>query len=210
VTIELPGNDVEKGSELKVVVLTDDLSGVKKVEAVIETVGSANANAEDVPWQQAQTQDGVTWVATLKTDEVLKGTYRVLVRATDEVDNVTETPSAEAVPIVDKRPEVKLTPEQLKQSKATTVSGRVVYYGEPIAEAEVMFTDPAPAPAVEPVKSDSTGRYSFAKVPPGKYKLKALGRVKGYRRVKEVDVEVPEAPQKPAPVVIDLRPSRAR
>jgi Mg-chelatase subunit ChlD len=80
--IELPGRQIDAGKDLEISVSTRDFSRVVKVEATFEAL----AGQPIQPWAAAQTDNGVRWIAKLKTESVLPGTrHYVLVRATDSV-----------------------------------------------------------------------------------------------------------------------------
>jgi hypothetical protein len=194
--IRIPG-EVEAGKDLDVIIVASDLSRIVKVEATFETLASGNSEEEKPAWTPAQSNNGVRWVTKLKTDKVFPGTQQlVLVRATDEVDHVTIERSHE-VRIVDKPAEQK--PNQPRQRKTTTVSGRVTYNGEPLKEATVQF-DPPLVPAIPPVTTNDSGQFIFRNVPPGKHNLWARGQTKGYFRNAKMQIEVPEDANKPVTV----------
>jgi hypothetical protein len=92
----LPGREIEAGKDLEVSIATRDLSRVVKVEATFETVFGPDSQALAPPWAPAQTDNGVRWIAKLKTDGLLPDSRQyVLVRAMDEVGHVTIEPSNE-------------------------------------------------------------------------------------------------------------------
>jgi len=55
---------------------------------------------------------------------------------------------------------------------------------------------------VPAVKTDSRGRFSFPKVPPGNYTLKTRGLAHNHYRLAETPIEVLPLPQKPTQVTL--------
>jgi hypothetical protein len=208
----VPGRQIEVGTELGVRVFSNvnDLSGVQKVEAVFDSVelsGPAAAAEEKPPWEVAKSEGSESWIATLKTQDLGLGFHTVLVRATDKVGNVGPI-FRDQIELVVKKPEVKLTPEQEKARLANTVTGRVTWYGRQASAAKVTLESPA-APAMNPVTADADGGFSFEKVPPGAYTLKAESVINNKNRKGEVAITVPPRPATFAPVDLKLEPRTA-
>jgi hypothetical protein len=202
--IVLPGSKVVAGTDLDVTAFVRDLSRVVKVEAIFETLAGGESDGEKPAWTGAQPDNELKWFTKLKTDKLFPGTKQtVLVKAIDEVGHQTIKRSA-PIEIVEKRTEEKLMPEQSKQHKVTSVRGSVVYRGEPLAEAVVQFDPPLSTP-IGPVKTDSTGNFTVHKVPPGKHKLRARGRGRGYPRHAQLEIEVPEAPKTLDGVTLEVK-----
>ncbi|HEX2474222.1 MAG TPA: carboxypeptidase-like regulatory domain-containing protein, partial [Lacipirellulaceae bacterium] len=197
--IRLPSK-IEEGKDLEVVILARDLSRIVKVEATFETLTTGNSDEEKPSWTPAQPDNGGRWIAKLKTDKVFPGTNQtVLVRATDEVGHVTDGRSD--LVSVDEKP-AEPNPQQQRQRKTVTVSGRVLYRGEPLRNTTVQF-DPPLSPPIPPVKANDEGKFVFRNVPPGTHKLWARGGpANGYYRNARIDIEIPEDSNKP--VSVDL------
>lgn len=189
--------EIERGTELEVRILLPeehDLSGIAKIEATL-------AGAEK--WEEAKEEvRAQKWVARIKTDKLPLGRHSVLVRATDKVGNQREEKPL-VFTLIDKKPVRKITPEEMKLLQANNLTGRVYYGNEPVADAEITL-EGGTSEQIPPQKSDSNGRFTFPKVPPGKYILKASGYAKNRRRHGEIEVIVPPAP-KPAEVRITLQ-----
>ncbi len=188
--------EMEIGSELVVRVLAKpeepDLTGIDKVEVTLDGADK---------WEPAKQVDGETWIAKLKTDKL--GRHSVLVRATDKVGNMSEAEPLE-FELVEKRPVKKLTPQEETERKTNSVTGRVTYGRDNIADATVTLE--GPPPAIGPQTTDENGRFTFPKVPPGKYVLKAKGNAKGLQRNSEpIEIEVQPHPKKGTDVVVKLQ-----
>jgi len=197
-----PGREIEAGTKLEVIVSTNspELSGIQQVEAIIESAAAGNAEDANAPWKKAEPAADGKWIARLETDKLEPGPYGVLVRGTDKVGNSGEA-DPEDLKIVPKRTVRQLTEEEQKQRQANSVSGRVLYGGEPLANASVEL-EPAAVPAV---KTDSRGDFRFSKVPPGKYKLKVRGLFRNHYRLAETPIEVLPLPQKPTQVTLTAK-----
>jgi protocatechuate 3,4-dioxygenase beta subunit len=135
----------------------------------------------------------------LATDKLEPGLHDILVRAKDQVGNSGE-PKWQEVNIVPKVTPRKLTEEEKKQQQANTVTGRVLYGGQPIDDADVVLEPPPPGAGA--VKTDANGNFTFANVPPGKYKVTARGMARGGWRRAEDQIEV--LPRGKPPTVVTL------
>src|SRR6185369_4250016 len=100
----------------------------------------------------------------------------------------------EKVTIVPKRP--KTTPvankEPPKPDVANVVTGKV-QYGNEAVKANVAL-ESVIGPQVPAVVSDASGKFSFPKVPPGKYTLKARTPEAIHNRFRTAELEVTVEP----------------
>ncbi len=204
-----PNREVETEDDLVVRVLTHqtvnetDLSGVRKVEAVFDAI--ATKDAKPAKWDEAVPDGANAWTVKLSTKDMGLGPQTVLVRATDNVGNVSE-PLREPVTIVPKRPKIAAAAAKpAKPDVANVVTGKV-QYGNDAAKAKVSL-ESFNGPPVPAVVSDASGKFSFPKVPPGKYTLKASTpeAIRNRFRKAEMEVTVEPKPKTQAPVTVKLQ-----
>jgi hypothetical protein len=208
-----PNREVEADEDLVVHVLTHqtvnevDLSGVKKVEAVFDSVATKETvDAKPAAWEEAVPDGPNAWIAKLPTKGMGKGPQTVLVRATDNVGNISD-PLRESVTIVPKKPkEPVVAPKQpAAPDLANVVSGKV-QYGSDAVKASVSL-ESFVGPQVPAVVSDASGKFMFPKVPPGKYTLKAKTpeAIHNRFRTAEMEVTVEPKPKVQPPVAVKLQ-----
>ena len=180
-----PGSELAPGSEAELSVLaTDDgLSGVAKVEAAIDVEGTNEFGGANEPVVAQQNPESGVWVAKLPTTELAPGVHRVLLRATDKVENVGDVTTLNIR---------VLSIESAESAGLNRVPGLVLYGLNPVAEAEVKLV-PAEGKSLSTVSSEQ-GTFEFPKVPPGKYKLSARGLLRNRYRTAEVEIEVAAPP----------------
>lgn len=197
-----PALQAELGKPVTVLVEASDagLSGVDKVEATfdVQHTGRFGTMPPPVP---ARRDDQGQWRVVLPTTNLKTGAYSILVRATDQVGNVSQTDRAE-IKII--------TPEQAaamrKAAAVTRINGVVLVGGKPRPGIEVTLKadpqkpedktgDKEQPPTFAPTQSDDSGAFVFASVPPGKYTLTASGVVYNKTRTANASITVDPAPQ---------------
>jgi hypothetical protein len=202
-----PNREVETEDDLIVQVLERpneiDLSGVKKVEAVFDSVATKDpAGAKPAKWEEGVPDGPDRWKVTLPTKGMGIGSQTVLVRATDNVGNES-VPSQERVTIIAKKPKQAVPAANQgppKPDLANVVSGKV-QYGDDAAKANVSL-ESVVGPQVPAVVSDTSGKFTFPKVPPGKYTLKAKTPDPIHNRFRTAEMEITVEPKpKPQPQV---------
>jgi hypothetical protein len=208
-----PNRQAEADDDLVVRVLTHqtvnevDLSGVKKVEAVFDSVASkGTVDAKPAAWEEGVPDGPNAWIVKLPTKGMGLGPQTVLVRATDNVGNVSD-PLREPVTIVPKKPkEAAVAPKPPpKPDVANVVTGKV-QYGDDAVKANVSL-ESFVGPQVPAVVSDASGKFTFPKVPPGKYTLKAKTpeAIHNRFRTAEMEVTVEPKPKVQPPVSVKLQ-----
>jgi hypothetical protein len=198
------------GKPALVTVRTSDagLSGIEKVEVAVDVDRKGEFGGAPPP-KPAEIQPSGEWSAQLDTAPLKPGSYNLLVRATDQVGNESEYGRLKVRVVTAEQA------ERLRSMKTNRVTGTVEYGGKPFANIEVTLTAAAPpqpatgaeakaaapaasSPKIAPTTTDAQGRFTFPKVPPGKYVLFAEGVVRNKRRRAEVDITVKPSP---APIV---------
>lgn len=204
-----PARHAELGKPVTVLIETSDdgLSGVATVETTLDLQHNGQFGPMPPP-TPARRDDQGRWRSVLATSDVKTGTYSVLVRATDQVGNVSDIARAE-IEIV--------TAEQAtamrKAAAVTRINGLVLVGGKPAPgidvtlkaddkKAEDMATDGTP-PTFAPTQSDDDGAFVFSSVPPGKYTVSASGVLFNQTRTSTTEIIVDPAPQ--PLTVIELR-----
>jgi hypothetical protein len=175
--------DKDKEIEALVWVNDGDLSGAAGVQGLVDTqgLGKFAPDAKPVPGVQDPERH---WLLKLPAAGLLPGTHRLLLRAIDKVGNSGPYKGIDFQLISEKEGAVL---------QAQLVTGTVLYGDQGIADAKVTLA-PAKGEKIEPVTTDAQGNFSFAKVPPGKYKLHAEAVVRNKTRKADVEVEVAPAP----------------
>jgi hypothetical protein len=195
------------GSDVLVSALADDLglSGVAKLEVAFDIDRSGKFGPATKPVAGALADDG-RWTAKLPTAGLASGASNVLIQATDRAGNVS-APARASIRL--------LTAEEAaadaQKNNAADITGVVNYGGQPQAGIAVRLlaegAPPPPAKAKGKAKAagpppmvqattDAQGRFTLAKIPPGKYVVSAEGVVRNKTRL----AEEPVAFTKPAEV----------
>jgi len=192
----MPGRIAVLGQPLEISLnADDDLSGVLSVRCGFAKPGTEQF-ADQPPPVDAGLTGGGTWAASVPTEGLVRGSYRLLLQATDRVGNASRP---EAV-LIELRSESEMEAEQ---NQPKSVAGVVVHGSTPVAGATVELfppeADPPPAALASRI-TDSQGRFSFNLVKPGEYRLSARGLVRNVRRRQEQNVTVP-AGNRPLPTV---------
>jgi hypothetical protein len=190
---------IGKESDLAVWAVDGDLSGVAKVEAAFDVGGLGQFAAERPPLPANRQPDG-RWTAKLPTADLKPGVARLLVRATDQVGNAGPYKSVKMLVVTEQEA------TKLRQAMKVRLTGSVVYGNAPQSGVQIRLEAPdAPeAPKIAPVSTDDRGLFAFPAVPPGKYKLTAVGVVRNKERKVEQDVIIDPAPARPKPIRIEL------
>lgn len=187
-----PGASFAQGTDLTVRVGVDDakLSGVVKVEAVIDSKGvSKFEDAEGAPKTGERLADG-TWTVKLPTKPVLPGRSTLIVRATDRVGNKSELSKTILEVISEEEWENRL------KSAVQEVSGTVIYADNPLPNAKVTLEDEK-GNIVHKGMTDARGMFRIPSVQVGKYKVSAIGTMKNRPRRAERQIELVAPPAPP-------------
>jgi len=192
----MPGRVAVLGQPLEVSLnVDDDLSGVLSVRCGFAKPGTEQF-ADKPPPVDAGLTGGGTWAASVPTEGLVRGSYRLLLQATDRVGNASRP---EAV-LIELRSEAEMEAER---NQPKSVAGVVVHGSTPVAGATVELfppeADPPPAALASRI-TDSQGRFQFDRVSPGDYRLSARGLVRNVRRRQEQNVTVPQG-NRPLPTV---------
>ena len=182
-----PGAEIPLGEEFELSVLAtdDDLSGVAKVEAAIDVAAIGRFAEKPKPVPAEQDPDTGAWIAKLPTAKLPLGAYRLLMRATDQVGNVSEYGSVT----------IQIVPPASQAAMDTNqVSGTAFYGSQPIADVQVKLTPAAEGPSIAPAVTSELGVFVFTAVPPGKYLLQARALINNEFRLAEAEVEVAAPP----------------
>jgi hypothetical protein len=220
--IELdPDRALLHGTDLTVLswVTDDGLSGIATVEAGLDIQRSGQLATEPKPAAAYQDAAG-RWVAKLATGDYPPGRYTLLVRVTDNLNN------SRLVKVRDIR---LLTEQEAKeeQKKLTNqVTGTVLFGNQavPGAVVELAAAEPKPEDAaakkpagdaaaetepltvIAPVQmpTDEQGRFTFAKVAPGDYRISAKALLHNKIRQAARDITVPAPPKRLEPLRLEL------
>jgi len=193
-----PPGVVKLGDDLEVTVwATDnDLSGVTRVEAMFDLLGTGKFEG-GMPVPAAQEDDG-RWVAKLKTAPLLPGPAKVLVRAMDRADDISKIESARLRVVT---PEEASTQTDVRN----TITGSVVFGGQPVADAKVTLEVPQGQEPFAPVITQTAGTFVFNKVPPGNYRISVVALIHNKNRRQTADVVVEPSPARVPGVRILLK-----
>jgi hypothetical protein len=189
------------------VVVSDSLSGIAKVEVALDRSGSGSV-ADNAP-VMAEKQPNNEWMADVPLTNLGKGTYTILVSATDKVGNASPT-SRVILQIVDPPP-----------PPTGRVLGQVLYRGDksqPVAGATVALTlipppsraaentdGPAEIPESRTVKTNPQGRFVFDEVKAGDYDVIVTGTTRNRTFSKTIDAILrPEDIARPIIVDFDV------
>jgi hypothetical protein len=168
--------------EITVSATDDELSGVAKVEAGFDPLGTGQLGPLSPP-KILQRDDSGHWVGKLPTKELSPGALMLLVRATDKLGNVGEYTKVKVH---------VLTPEEVKAAES----------GGPVHLLGMVFVGPDQAPGAKltlttdkgavfaTATANGSGEFSVAEVPPGKYKLSVKALFHNKNRKKEEDVTI--------------------
>lgn len=193
-----PPGFVKLGDDLEVTAwATDnDLSGVARVEAMFDlTVTGKFEGGMPVPASQ---EDDGRWVAKLKTAPLVAGPAKVLVRATDRADNVSKIESARLRVVT---PEEASTQTDVRN----TITGSVVFGGQPVPDAKVTLEVAQGQEPFAPVVTQTAGTFVFSKVPPGNYRVSVVALIHNKNRRQTADVIVEPSPARVPAVRILLK-----
>jgi hypothetical protein len=185
-----------KDEEVSVWATDNELSGVAKIEAAFDPLGTGKFGGAAPAVLLDRASDGY-WTTKLPTKTLTPGDITLLVRATDSVGNESDYTK------------VKCHVLTLDQAKAhgTGEMGRLmgtVYFGpDPIPAVKLTLAGDS-AVKIDPVTSDDHGNFTFPSVPPGKYKLSAQGLIHNKKRKTDQDITI-EAGPNPKPVKIVLK-----
>lgn len=191
------------------VVSDDELSGVAKMEVMFDIQRSGEFPPDAKPVIAVLQPEG-RWVATVPTEGLTRGTYNLLLRATDTVGNVSSNTRVK-VQVVS--PEEAGTADK---ALLGSVSGIVIHGVTPQPGMKVSLwpegvdpfakpdpKNPAPSKRVTEVATGAGGKYEITKIPPGKYLLAVEGLVKNKVRRTAVPIVI-EPPKATPPVELKL------
>lgn len=193
-----PGPELPQGTkELAAAFLAsdDELSGVQRVEAALDLLGTGSFAPDAKPNLAIPNSVTGTWDIKIPAADLTPGAYRLLARAVDAVGNVGDYASVtfRVVP-----------PASPTTESGGEVRGRVVYRQEPMGKAEVSIkaADGSEIPATT---TDEQGNFVFNKLPAGKYRLSARAVIHNRPRIADLDYEVPAPPATSKPVELQLQ-----
>jgi hypothetical protein len=185
-----------KDEEVSVWATDNELSGVAKIEAAFDPLGTGKFGGA-APAVLLDRAAAGYWTTKLPTKTLTPGDITLLVRATDAVGNESDYTK------------VKCHVITLDQSKAhgtggtARLMGTVLFGPDPIAAVKLTLAGD-PSVKIDPVTSDDHGNFTFPSVPPGKYKLTAAGLIHNKKRKIEQDITI-EAGPNPKPVKVVLK-----
>lgn len=185
-----------KDVEVSVWATDQELSGVAKIEAAFDPLGTGKFGGAAPAVLLDRTSSG-NWTTKLPTKTLTPGEITLLVRATDAVGNESDYKK------------IKCHVITLDQAKAQGAGGTARLMGtvrfgpDPIAAVKLTLAGD-PAVKIDPVTSDDHGNFTFTGVPPGKYKLTAQGLIHNKKRKSDEDITI-EAGPNPKPVTIVLK-----
>ncbi len=175
----------------------DALSRVVKVEVGFDELGTGDFAGVKEP-AEAEPSDGANWEVKLKVPKLAIGPQRIWLRATDEVNNQTET----SFPI-EILPKPEPEPKQNggatgnssnatgpSQPATTQVSGRLVYSNRTVRDGRVRLVGPKTFKKT----AAADGSFVIKDVPPGDYRLEATGYAGGnfVRKTTDITVDPPD------------------
>jgi hypothetical protein len=185
-----------KDEEVSVWATDNELSGVSKIEAAFDPLGTGHFGGT-APAVLMDRNSAGYWTTKLPTKLLNPGDVTLLIRATDEVGNESAFTKVKCHVI---------TLDQAKtqdSSETSRLTGTVFFGPDPIPAVTLTLTGD-PKVKIDPVKSDEHGNFTFPTVPPGKYKLSAAGLIHNKKRKTDEDITV-EAGLNPKPVKIVLK-----
>ncbi len=82
-----------------------------------------------------------------------------------------------------------------------------VRFGDPVQANVTLKSEAIGGAQIPPVVADEKGSFTFPKVPPGPYTLKArsVDAINGNRRSAEMKITVPQPPKQLAPITVNLK-----
>ncbi|MEM8669146.1 MAG: hypothetical protein AAGG48_16610 [Planctomycetota bacterium] len=206
---------IGKKLDARIWVADAELSGVQKVEVVIDKEGKGEFPEEDPPIAAKLDQDR-NWIAEVPLEEgqLQPGVYDVLVRATDNVDNTG--------PIRRVSIRVLEMSDDPDADRICEILGVASYWDVPLADAVVTLrrvesetpaqgtdesesaTTPA-KPVPGPTRTNSKGQYRLEGVYPGKYILRVKGLLRNKPRIEEKEIDVIPNRRRQIQVDFDIR-----
>ena len=185
-----------KDEEVSVWATDNELSGVSKIEAAFDPLGTGKFGGTAPAVLLDRVASGY-WTTKLPTKLLTPGDITLLVRATDAVGNESDYKKIKCHVI---------TFDQAKAQGAggtARLMGTVRFGPDPVPAVKLTLAGD-PAVKIEPVTSDEHGNFTFSGVPPGKYKLTAQGLIHNKKRKADQDITI-EAGPNPKPVTIVLK-----
>lgn len=183
--------EVYQGDPLEVRVSTsDDTSGVEKVEWDLNQ--DPAGQIKEPKLANPRDESHRVWDLLIPTAELKPGSYTFYVQATDRVP-ITSLPRKVRVHV---KPPKPIPPA----SRLNKLLVSVIFNSKPVKDAKVT------GPMGKVAKTDENGQCTFDKVPPGNYRIRAEGTIKGsIRNMKDpVDVTVEAPPAEPTSVTLTL------
>ncbi len=186
-----PSTTFPQGIDLSIRVGVDDakLSGLASVEVKIDSKGVGNfKDSTEAPKVCVRESDS-TWVLTLPTADLKAGRATLIVRATDQVGNLSEDSKSILTIIAEQDWQAKI------KSATFEVSGTVMYADDPLPNAKISLEDEKGV-ILHATKTNANGSFRVPGVQSGKYKVVAIGVMKNRPRKAEQFIEVgsPQAP----------------
>lgn len=183
-----------KDEEVSVWASDEGLSGVSKIEAAFDPLGTGHFGGLAPAVLMDRNTSGY-WTTKLPTKLLNPGDITLLVRATDAVGNESDYKKIKCHVI---------TLDQAKlESETVRLIGTAFFGTDPLPGAKLSLAGD-PNAKIPPVVADDHGNFTFPAVPPGKYKLTAQGLIHNKNRKADEDITVAAGPN-PPPVKITLK-----
>lgn len=176
----------------------NDLSGVSRIEATLDTDRTGQFPAKAKPIEATLNSNG-DWEAIIP--DLKPGRQTLLVRGVDRVDNVGDVTKVKLT-VVSAEEAAKLS------MVPVTVSG-IVTFKETLTPgvgvtAESADGPKADVPKIAPVETDANGLFQLKGLVPGKWKIKVKGVVRNDTRTAEQEITIVPA-QAPQPLKFMLK-----
>ncbi|QGJ71671.1 Hypothetical protein PBC10988_33780 [Planctomycetales bacterium 10988] len=170
------------------VLVVDQLSGVEQVDVKLdlENTGTMGKLGEDPAVQAASLTGNGIWSVELATKELTLGSYSVLVRATDKVENESDVVS------------IPMSIQKAPPPAPNRIFGTVRYGRNPASGIKITVEGKE-----DTVETDGQGTFVL-RLEPGKYKITAEGLHANEIRKVDQEVEVPAPPARPVEVTLQL------
>jgi hypothetical protein len=175
----------------------DNLSGVVKIEVGFDTSGHGKFDDTVEPFELTRDATG-RWFGKIPTKPLDPGTLTFLIRATDRAGNVSDYTKVKARIIT------KAEADAAAEAPNARLQGTVLFGNDPVPAAEMTISSEK-GPKISPITTDDRGNFTFAGLPPGKYKLAAKAVLHNKTRKMELDVTVESASANPRPVRVILK-----
>ncbi len=184
-----------KAEQVSIWATDEQLSGVAKVEAAFDPTGAGKFGGaiNGLPLERDSTG---RWFGKLPADGLPAGDITLLVRATDNVGNVSD--------YFKYKVHVITAAESVAGSaQAVRVLGTVYYGADPAPNAKLTLTGSDKKSTT--ATSDEHGNFTFPAVVPGSYKLAATALIHNKNRKAEQDVTIEPNQPNPKPLKLVIK-----